>query len=47
MQHTSQRHQTATSQPASQREAQPRSASLSVQLAQSPRQAAQRRHWTT
>lgn len=43
MQHASQKHQPATLQPASQREEQPRSGSLSVQLAQSPRQAAQRR----
>ncbi|PTT89850.1 hypothetical protein DBR42_07070, partial [Pelomonas sp. HMWF004] len=43
MQHTSQAHQPATSQPAAQREAKPGSGSLSAQLAQSPRQAAQRR----
>ena len=43
MQHTSQAHQPATSQPAAQREAQPGNGSLSAQLAHSPRQAAQRR----
>jgi Domain of unknown function (DUF4157) len=43
MQHTSQAHQPATSQPAAQREARLGSGSLSAQLAHSPRQAAQRR----